>query len=65
MSQQSIEKRDLTVQAKVGTIKTFSKEFEKHHHELMMHSKADAITQLIENFQQIVEITNKMDATLK
>ena len=39
MTLEAIENRDTLIQAKSGTINTFTKEYEKHHHELIMHGE--------------------------
>ena len=36
MPQQLIDERDLHVQAKISTMKTIAKEYEKHYHNLTM-----------------------------
>ena len=57
MTLEAIENRDTLIQAKSGTINTFTKEYEKHHHELIMHGEENTIQYLIENFQDVMEIT--------
>ena len=65
MTPEAIENRNTLIQAKSGAIKTFTKEYEKHHHELIMSGEEKTITFLIENFQQVMEITNGLDAIIK
>ena len=36
MTQESIDDRDLSIQAKISTMKTIAKEYEKHYHNLTM-----------------------------
>ena len=65
MTLEAIENRDTLIQAKSGTINTFTKEYEKHHHELIMHGEENTIQYLIENFQDVMEITKGVDAKIK
>ena len=36
MTQNSIMERDLTVQSKISIVRIFTKEYEKHHHDVIM-----------------------------
>jgi len=65
MTPEAIENRNTLIQAKSGAIKTFTKEYEKHHHELIMNGEENTIKILLENFQQVMEITNGLDAIIK
>ena len=65
MTQQSKEELDIKIQSKAGTIKTFTKEYEKHHYEIMLIGDPDQITMFIEAFQRVMEITNEVEAKLK
>ena len=41
MKQQSKDELDIKIQSKAGTIKTLTKEHEKHHHNLMLTGDPD------------------------
>ena len=43
MTPEAIENRNTLIQAKSGAIKTFTKEYEKHHHELIMNGEENTI----------------------
>ena len=65
MTQQSKDELDIQIQSKAGTIKTFTKEYEKHHHDIMQTGNHDQITMFIETFKRVMEITNGVEAKLK
>ena len=65
MTQQSKSELEIKIHSKAATIKTFIKEYEKHHHELMLTGDEKQITLLIETFQRVMEISNGVEAKLK
>ena len=65
MTQQSKSENEIKIHSKAATIKTFVKEYEKHHHELMLTGDEKQITLLIETFQRVMEISNEVEAKLK
>ena len=65
MTSQQIDERDLVVQAKVSTMKTMAKEYEKHYHELTMVGEEKQIKYLIDNFTSVMEIIHGLEAFVK
>ena len=65
MTSQQIDERDLVVQAKISTMKTMAKEYEKHYHELTMVGEEKQIKYLIENFTSVMEIIHGLEASVK
>ena len=65
MTQQLIDERDLHVQAKISTMKTIAKEYEKHYHNLTMVGEEKQIKYLIENFTRVMEIIHGLEASVK
>ena len=65
MPQQLIDERDLHVQAKISTMKTIAKEYEKHYHNLTMVGEEKQIKYLIENFTSVMEIIHGLEASVK
>ena len=65
MTQQSLDERDLMIQAKISTMKTIAKEYEKHYHDLTMIGEEDQIKYLIENFTNVMEVIHNLEATVK
>ena len=65
MTQQLIDERDLCVQAKISTMKTIAKEYEKHYHNLTMIGEEKQIKYLIENFTSVMEIIHGLEASVK
>ena len=65
MTSQQIDDRDLFVQAKISTMKTTAKEYEKHYHELTMVGEEKQIKYLIENFTSVMEIIHGLEAFVK
>ena len=43
MTQHQKDEMELEIQSKAGTIKTFTKEYEKHHHDLMLSGSEEEI----------------------
>ena len=65
MTSQQIDERDLVVQAKISTMKTMAKEYEKHYHELTMVGEEKQIKYLIDNFTSVMEIIHGLEAFVK
>ena len=65
MTEQAITKMELASQAKINTIKLFTKEYEKHHHDVIMVGNQDTIASLVESFQEIMEIQGTLEAQQK
>merc|ERR1712133_287990 len=65
MTQQLIDERDMHVQAKISTMKTIAKEYEKHYHNLTMVGEEKQIKYLIENFTSVMEVIHGLEASLK
>ena len=65
MTSQQIDERDLVVQAKVSTMKTMAKEYEKHYHELTMVGEEKQIKYLIENFTSLMGLIHGMETSIK
>ena len=65
MTQQSLDERDLMIQAKISTMKTIAKEYEKHYHDLTMIGEEEQIKYLIENFTNVMEVIHNLEATVK
>ena len=65
MTTQSIEERDLLVQAKISTMKTIAKEYEKHYHNLTMIGEEKQIKYLIGSFTKVMEIIHGLEASIK
>ena len=65
MTTQSIEERDLLVQAKISTMKTIAKEYEKHYHNLTMIGEEKQIKYLIGSFTKVMEIIHGLEASVK
>ena len=65
MTPQSIEERDLLVQAKIFTMKTIAKEYEKHYHELTMVGEEKQIKYLTGSFTKEMEIIHGLEASVK
>ena len=65
MTQNSIEERNLTVQSKISSIKIFTKEYEKHHHDVIMVGDQNTIESLVESFREVMEIQSVLEAKLK
>ena len=65
MAQHQKDEMELEIQSKAGTIKTFTKEYEKHHHDLMLSGSEEEIALLIETFQTVMQISNGVEARIK
>merc|ERR1712163_25600 len=65
MTQELIDERDLHVQAKISTMKSIAKEYEKHYHNLIMVGEEKQTKYLIENFTRVMEIIHGLKASLK
>ena len=65
MTEQAITQMELASQAKINTIKLFTKEYEKHHHDVIMVGNQDTIASLVESFQEIMEIQGTLEAQQK
>ena len=65
MPQQLIDERDLHVQAKISTMKTIAKEYEKHYHNLTMVGEEKQIKYLIEKFTSVMETIHGLEASVK
>ena len=65
MTSQQIDERDLVVEAKISTMKTIAKEYEKHYHELTMVGEEKQIKYLIDNFTSVMEIIHGLEAFVK
>ena len=65
MTQHQKDEMELEIQSKAGTIKMFTKEYEKHHHDLMLSGSGEEIELLIETFQTVMQISNGVEARIK
>ena len=65
MTQHIIDDRDLMIQAKISTMKTIAKEFEKHYHNLTMVGEERQIKYLIDNFTNVMESIHGLEASVK
>ena len=65
MTPELIDERVLHVQAKIPTMKTIAKEYEKHYHNLTMVGEEKQIKYLIENFTRVMEIIHGLEASVK
>ena len=65
MTQQLIDERDLMVQAKISTMKTIAKEYEKHYHNLTMIGEEKQIKYLIDKFISVMETIHGLEASVK
>ena len=65
MTQQLIDERDLMVQAKISTMKTIAKEYEKHYHNLTMVGEEKQIKYLIDKFTNVMETIHGLEASVK
>ena len=65
MTQNSILERDLTVQSKISTVKIFTKEYEKHHHDVIMVGDQKTIESLVDSLREMMEIQSVLEAKLK
>ena len=65
MTQHLIDERDLMVQAKISTMKTIAKEYEKHYHNLTMIGEEKQIKYLIDKFTSVMETIHGLEASVK
>ena len=65
MTQHLIDERDLMVQAKISTMKTIGKEYEKHYHNLTLIGEEKQIKYLIDKFTSVMEIIHGLEASVK
>merc|ERR1712148_59454 len=56
---------DLMVQAKISTMKTIGKEYEKHYHNLTLIGEEKQIKYLIDKFTSVMEILHGLEASVK
>ena len=64
MTQNAIMERDLTVQSKIRTVIFFTKEYEKHHHDVIMIGDQKTIESLVYSFKEIMEIQSVLDVVV-
>ena len=65
MTQESLNERILSIQAKISTMKSIAKEYEKHYYNLTMVGEEKQIKYLIENFTNVMEIIHGLEASVK
>ena len=65
MTQQLIDERDLMVLAKISTMKTIGKEYEKHYHDLTKVGEEKQIKYLIDQFTNVMETIHGLEASVK
>ena len=65
MAEESIEKRQLEIETKVSTLKTYVTEYKKYNTEAMAVAEAAQIQHHLNSLAEVMELSNMLEAKLK